>query len=49
MQKFRKDIKRFMDSKAVTMLFDVLIEEDSQACIADVWNDRLSKLSKHID
>lgn len=43
-----QDFERFVDPETVTMLFDVAIEADNQACFADVKNDRLLELSKHI-
>lgn len=49
LHKFKKDFDRFMDPKAVATLFDVIIGEDNQACLAEVRNGGLSELSKHVD
>lgn len=48
-RKLRRDLEKFLDQIAVDKQFDISVNENNQACIADVQNASVPALSKHVD
>lgn len=49
LRKFKREFARILNLATVDRIFDVPIGEDNQACLADVRNEGLWDLLKHVD